>query len=182
MSMTEVDGSAVTTQVDHTLSRSLAVGVYALTESGGDRRAAGVVANVLLMRKNTEEAQANVYLLGGAGPSWVREPGVSGRKTENPHQIDDCQESIGCQKIGLTGRKADDRPCDRSERKDDKSPAGKPRTEVSSCHHSRDHCGGRGNPTSNIFQSACSNVKNQRIGNALGITWWRRGENFRASQ
>lgn len=82
MSMTEVDGATVTTQVDHTVSRRLALGVYALTESGGDRRSAGVVANVLLMRKNTEEAQANIYVLGGGGPSWIRQPGIPGRKSE----------------------------------------------------------------------------------------------------
>jgi hypothetical protein len=82
MSMTEVDGSFVMTQVDHTLNRSLAVGAYALTENKGDRRSAGVVANVLLMRKNTEESQANIYLMGGAGPSWVRQTGGLGRETK----------------------------------------------------------------------------------------------------
>lgn len=72
MSMTEVDGSAVTTQVDHTLNRQLAVGAYALTEEGGDRRSAGALMNVLLVRKNTADSQANVYLMAGGGPSWVR--------------------------------------------------------------------------------------------------------------
>lgn len=73
MSMTEVDGTSVTTQVDHTLNRHLALGAYALTENDGSRRSAGVLANVLLMRKNTEDSQANVYLMAGVGPSWVRQ-------------------------------------------------------------------------------------------------------------
>lgn len=81
MSMTEVDGSNVTTQVDYTLNRSFSVGVYALTESDGDRRAVGVLANGLLMRRNTEDSQANVYVMAGAGPSWRRMPGESGRDT-----------------------------------------------------------------------------------------------------
>lgn len=72
MSMTEVDGSAVATQIDYTLSRQLAVGAYALTREGGDRHSAGALANVLLMRKNTEDSQSNVYVMAGAGPSWVR--------------------------------------------------------------------------------------------------------------
>jgi hypothetical protein len=82
MSMTEVDGSFVITQVDHTLNRNLAVGAYALTENEGERRSAGVIANVLLMRKNTEDSQANIYLMGGAGPSWVKEAGIPGRDTK----------------------------------------------------------------------------------------------------
>ncbi len=72
MSMTEVDGSAVTTQVDHTLNRRLAMGAYALTEESGDRLSSGGLLNVLLMRKNTADGQANVYLTAGGGPSWVR--------------------------------------------------------------------------------------------------------------
>jgi len=75
MSMTEVDGSAVTTQVDRTLDRRLAVGAYALTEAGGDRRSAGALVNLLLVRDNTADSQANVYLMAGAGPSWLRRPG-----------------------------------------------------------------------------------------------------------
>jgi hypothetical protein len=75
MSMTEVDGSAVITQVDRTMTRNLAIGAYALTESDGDRRSAGVLANLLLMRRNTPDSQANVYLMAGAGPSWLRRPG-----------------------------------------------------------------------------------------------------------
>jgi hypothetical protein len=79
MSMTEVDGSFVMTQVDHTLNRHVAVGAYVLTENDGDRLSGGVLANVLLMRKNTEDSQANVYLLGGVGPSWVRRTTGTGR-------------------------------------------------------------------------------------------------------
>lgn len=82
MSMTEVDGSFVFTQVDHTLNRHLALGAYALTENDGERRSAGVVANVLLLRRNTEDSQANVYLMGGIGPSWVRRAGLAGRDTQ----------------------------------------------------------------------------------------------------
>lgn len=72
MSMTEVDGSAVTTQVDRTLNRRLAIGAYALTEQSGDRLSTGGLLNVLLMRKNTADSQANIYVMAGGGPSWVR--------------------------------------------------------------------------------------------------------------
>jgi hypothetical protein len=82
MSMTEVDGSFVFTQVDHTLNRHVAVGAYLLTESDGDRKSAGVVANVLLMRRNTEDSQSNIYLMGGVGPSWVRNSRFSASTTE----------------------------------------------------------------------------------------------------
>ncbi len=82
MSMTEIDGDAIATQVDHTLSRTVAVGVYALTESDGDRVSAGVLGNFLVARKNTEDSQANIYLLGSLGPSWVREEGMRGRDTK----------------------------------------------------------------------------------------------------
>jgi hypothetical protein len=78
-SRTEVDGSDVVTQVEYTLNRSLALGAYGLTEDDGDRRSVGVVANFLLMRRNTEDSQANIYVMAGAGPSWVREPDGSGR-------------------------------------------------------------------------------------------------------
>lgn len=70
MSMTELDGSTVLTQVDHTLRRDLAVGAYGLRENGGDRLAAGVVVNYLAMRKNAPDSQANAYLTAGIGPSW----------------------------------------------------------------------------------------------------------------
>lgn len=80
MSMTEVDGSAVTTQADYTLNRQVAVGAYALTEASGDRVAAGALVNFLLVRKNTADSQANVYLMAGAGPSWLRRAGP-GRDT-----------------------------------------------------------------------------------------------------
>jgi hypothetical protein len=80
MSMTEVDGSDVITQIDHTLSRHVAVGAYALTEAGGDRRSAGGIVNVLLVRRNTADSQTNAYLMAGAGPSWVRRDGA-GRDT-----------------------------------------------------------------------------------------------------
>lgn len=73
MSMTEVDGTYVMTQVDHTLNRQVAVGAYLLTENEGDRRAIGVLVNVLLLRKNKADSQANVYLMAGAGPSWVKQ-------------------------------------------------------------------------------------------------------------
>jgi hypothetical protein len=82
MSMTEVDGSFVITQVDHTIDRHLAVGAYALTEPEGDRNSAGVIANALLMRRNTEDSQANIYLVGGIGPSWVRKASGPGRDTK----------------------------------------------------------------------------------------------------
>lgn len=72
MSMTEVSGSTVTTQVDHTFTPRFAAGVYGLSESGGDRLSTGLVANFLFMRKNTADSQANAYLMVGAGPSWVR--------------------------------------------------------------------------------------------------------------
>jgi hypothetical protein len=36
MSMTEVNGDTVTTQVDHTLNRHMALGVYGLSENDGD--------------------------------------------------------------------------------------------------------------------------------------------------
>jgi hypothetical protein len=74
MSMTEVVGSSVITQVDHTLNRHVAVGAYALTEAGGDRLSTGLVANFLVMRRNTENSQANAYVLTGLGPSWTRLP------------------------------------------------------------------------------------------------------------
>ena len=86
MSMTEVDGSAVSTQVDYTLNRRLAVGGYVLTEQDGDRISVGAIANVLLVRKNTADSQANVYLMAGAGPSWLRRPG-GGRETVASAQI-----------------------------------------------------------------------------------------------
>lgn len=81
MSMTEVDGSAVMSQVDHTLSRRVALGVFALSEEGGDRRATGVIANLLVLRRNTADSQANVYLLGALGPSFVRRADDRGRDT-----------------------------------------------------------------------------------------------------
>lgn len=81
MSMTEVDGSFVLTQVEHTLNRKVAVGVYALTENNGERRSAGIIGNYLVMRRNTEDSQANMYLMGGLGPSWIRKPGNAGRDT-----------------------------------------------------------------------------------------------------
>jgi hypothetical protein len=79
MSMTEVNGDSVLTQVDHTVSRSFAGGAYALSERGGERLSAGLVANALLMRRNTEDSQANAYLMLGAGPSWVRRHHGRGR-------------------------------------------------------------------------------------------------------
>ena len=82
MSMTEVDGSFVFSQVDYTLNRHLAVGAYALTENEGDRQSAGLIASALLMRRNTEDSQANLYFMGGVGPSWVRRAGVPGRDTQ----------------------------------------------------------------------------------------------------
>lgn len=72
MSMTEVDGSTVLTQVDHTLRRDLAVGAFGLREQGGDRLATGIVVNYLAMRKNTADSQANAYVTAGFGPSWSR--------------------------------------------------------------------------------------------------------------
>jgi hypothetical protein len=72
MSMTEVSGSTVTTQIDHTFTPRFAAGVYGLSENGGDRLSTGLVANLLFMRKNTADSQANAYLMVGAGPSWVR--------------------------------------------------------------------------------------------------------------
>lgn len=74
MSMTEVDGSTVLTQVDHTLRRDLAVGGYGLSEGGGDRLSSGLVVNYLALRKNTADSQANAYLMAGFGPSWSRRP------------------------------------------------------------------------------------------------------------
>lgn len=79
MSMTEVNGSSVATQVDHTFTTRFAAGAYALSERGGERVSAGVVANTLLMRRNTENSQANAYLMLGAGPSWVRRHHGAGR-------------------------------------------------------------------------------------------------------
>lgn len=78
MSMSEVDGSTVLTQVDHTLSRDLAIGGYGLREQAGDRLSAGLVVNYLALRKNTENSQANFYLTTGVGPSWSR--GQHGRR------------------------------------------------------------------------------------------------------
>lgn len=72
MSMTEVDGSAVSTQIDYTLNRQVAVGAYAVSEEGGDRYSAGALVNVLLVRNNTADSQANVYVMTGAGPAWLR--------------------------------------------------------------------------------------------------------------
>lgn len=72
MSMTEVNGSTILTQVDHTFRRDLAVGVYGLSERGGDRLSTGLVVNYLVMRRNTPNSQANAYLMVGAGPSWSR--------------------------------------------------------------------------------------------------------------
>ena len=82
MSMTEVNGSSVLTQVDHTFTRRFAAGAYALSEAGGERLSAGLVANALLMRRNTEDSQANAYLMLGAGPSWVRRHHGRGRDTK----------------------------------------------------------------------------------------------------
>jgi len=78
MSMTEVNGDTVTTQVDHTLNRHVALGVYGLSENDGDRLSTGVVVNYLAMRRNTEHSQANVYVMAGFGPSWSR--GDDGRR------------------------------------------------------------------------------------------------------
>lgn len=72
MSMTQVDGTSIITQVDYTINRRFAAGVYTLSELGGDRLAAGVVGNFLLARKNTAQSQTNAYLYGGIGPSWQR--------------------------------------------------------------------------------------------------------------
>lgn len=73
MSMTEVNGDTVTTQVDHTLNRHVALGVYGLSENDGERLSTGVVVNYLAMRRNTEDSQANAYLTAGLGPSWSRD-------------------------------------------------------------------------------------------------------------
>jgi hypothetical protein len=81
MSMTEIDGATIVTQVDHTFNRRLALGGYALSEGGGDRLSTGVLANVLLVRQNTENAQANVYVMVGGGPSWLRNPASRRRTT-----------------------------------------------------------------------------------------------------
>lgn len=80
MSMTEVDGSDLSTQIDHTRSRQDAIGAAALTEADGDRRSAGALVNVLLVRRNTANSQTNAYLIAGGGPSWVRRDG-EGRDT-----------------------------------------------------------------------------------------------------
>lgn len=72
MSMTEVSDGTVLTQLDHTLSRHVAVGVYGLRENGGDRLSSGVVVNYLAMRRNNADSQANAYLTVGVGPSWSR--------------------------------------------------------------------------------------------------------------
>lgn len=82
MSMTEVMGDTLLTQFDYTLSRRVAVGVYGLREDGGRRLSTGLVANYLLVRRNTEESQANAYLTAGAGPSWERRPGRRGRDAD----------------------------------------------------------------------------------------------------
>jgi hypothetical protein len=82
MSMTEVMGDTVLTQLDYTISRRVAIGAYGLRESGGERLSAGAVVNYLLMRRNTEVSQANAYLAVGAGPSWERQPGRRGRDTD----------------------------------------------------------------------------------------------------
>ena len=79
MSMTEVMGDTVLTQLDYTLGRRVAVGAYGLREDGGRRLSTGLVANYLLMRRNTEDSQANAYLTAGAGPSWERRPARRGR-------------------------------------------------------------------------------------------------------
>ena len=79
MSMTEVMGDTVLTQLDYTLSRRVAVGVYGLREDGGRRLGTGLIANYLLMRRNTEESQANAYIMAGVGPSWEKRAGRRGR-------------------------------------------------------------------------------------------------------
>src|SRR5687768_1669158 len=73
MSMTEVNGDAVLTQVDYTLNRRVAAGVFAYRDD--DRTATGIVGNYLLFRRNTEQSQANAYLMAGTGPSWERQRG-----------------------------------------------------------------------------------------------------------
>lgn len=72
MSMTEVSGGGVMTQLNHTLSRRVAVGVYGLSESEGDRLSTGVYATYLILRQNAEDSQTNVYVTAGVGPSWSR--------------------------------------------------------------------------------------------------------------
>lgn len=74
MSMTEVDGGTVMTQVDHTFTRNVAAGVYGLRKERGERYSTGVVLNYLLLRENTLGSQANAYLMGGIGRAWVRQP------------------------------------------------------------------------------------------------------------
>jgi hypothetical protein len=72
MSMTEISGDTISTQIDATLDRRVAVGAFVRSEDGGDRRYAGVLGNFLLMRRNTETSQANAYLMAGVGPARRR--------------------------------------------------------------------------------------------------------------
>lgn len=81
MSMTEVNGGNVIIQVDHTVSRTVALGGYALSESSGDRLSTGMIANWLAARRNAADSQANAYVMAGIGPSWVRRDDGRGRDT-----------------------------------------------------------------------------------------------------
>ncbi|MFM9977573.1 MAG: hypothetical protein ACKVOP_05945 [Sphingomonadaceae bacterium] len=80
MSMTEIDDTSILTQIDHTLSRKIAIGVYGLSENSGERLSTGAVVNYLAFRKNTPDSQANGYVMAGFGPSWSRLP--NGRRSE----------------------------------------------------------------------------------------------------
>ena len=67
-------------------------------------------------------------------------------------EVDQRQEDVGRQQIGLPGGEADERPGDRSHGEDDETPAGDPRAEVRRRHHGGDHGGDGCNPAGSVFQ------------------------------